>query len=579
MPDVVLNEVHVYPLSKIATSDVPSSLALLEIPYAFSQKVPLVASKFVSEAQKRGFNLCRDRLELLHRSKILIPMFRIRSQSVGPSTDRLPQQQFPGQSWELYSASEEGCLVDPSESSFSPWPSSRSYHAIYYSSFQLLTLSSMEQNLKEFRFRRINGHPRWELPSCSHEDMAIARSIRALAIALEVLSPRYTPRVLRRIRSRGSSEDIHRYSWASPDVERELLSRVDPSLLLAQADHLLLRAKHIDPLGDWSRVIRVGSPRRWKSLRLDALNAVELRVAAEMLILFYEDLAELGHTEPLSDSDDRIFSIPRDSRIMTDYIERSKAIRDYRLENSPAVYLVVEGDTEMEMIPRVLDLFGVGPSSGLVQLINLRNVNGDIELVARSVAVPRLHPEHPDRALLLQPLAALIIAVDPEGNYRTPVLVSRQYRKAVEGIMQALPQGFRTDAVRSQIEQIVAVRTWGQHSFEFANFTDQELALGILRLGQEIPDNTTCNMPDHATIIEDLAKVRSTGKDVKTVWGQWGCRFSKVEFAKELWPTLRAKLTDADPLTIPVGQLIESIVELADRVRPVTHLATENEPS
>ena len=567
-----------YPLSKLAARDVPSSLELLQIPFAFSQKHLLVASTFVSEARKRGFNLCRDRLEVLHRSEALIPMFRIHSRRVGPSTDRRPQQQLPGQSWELYSASDRGHLLDPFERPFSPWPSSRSYHAIYYSSFQLLGLSPIEQTLSQFSVHRTTDHYKWELPSLQHTDLEIAQSIRALAIALEVLAPRYTPRVLRRLLSRGSSEEIHKYSWASPDVERELLSAVDSSLLLAQADHLLLRAKYIDPLGDWYRIIRIGSPRRWESLRLDALNAVELRIAAEMLILFYEDLAELGCAEPLSDRATNIYS-PRDSRLRTDYVERSKAIRKYRLENSPAVYLVVEGDTEMKIIPRVLDLFGVGPSSGLVQLINLKNVNGDVELVARSVAVPRLHPEHPDSALLLQPLAALMIVVDPEGNYRTQEHVERQYRKVVEGILQALPRGFHADVIRSQIEQIVSVRTWGQYSYEFANYTDHELAQGILQLDQDLPDHTSCTVPDYATIIEALASARSARKDIKNVWGQWGCRFSKVEFAEKLWPTLRAKLTNTDPLMIPLGQLVEAIEKLADRVRPVTHVAIGVEPS
>lgn len=578
MPGNVFDEVYVHPLSKVTTSDVPSSLELLEIPFAFSQKRLLVASNFVSEARKRGFNLCRDRLEMLHRSKLLIPMFRIHSQTVGPSIDRLPKQQFPGQSWELYSASDQGRLLDPSTSPYSPWPSPRSYHAIYYSSFQLLTLSQMAHTLRGFTARRDNGHYKWKLPSFSTEDLETAQRIRALVIALEVLSPRYTPRVLGRLLSRGSSESIRAYSWASPDVERNLLSRVDSSLLLEQADLLLFRAKHIDPLGDWYRVIRLGAPRRWESLKFDALSAVELRIAAEMLILFYEDLADLGCAEPLSDDRTIVYN-PRESRLRTDYVERSKALRAFRLENLPAVYLVVEGDTEMETVPRVLDLFGVGPTSGLVQLINLRNVDGDVALVARSVAVPRLHPEHPNRALLLRPLAALMIAVDPEGNYRTQEHVERQYRKVVDGILQAVPQGFDIDIIRSQVEQIVSVTTWGQYRFEFANFTDEELAQGILQLAKDLPDNASCKVPDYTTIVEDLADGRGVGKDIATVWGRWGCRFSKVKFAQLLWPILRAKLTDNDPLMVPVGQLVESIVELADRVRPVTHVATGDEAS
>ena len=566
-----------YPISSVIPNDVPSSLELLTIPFAFSQKRLLHVSRFVSEAKKRGFDLNRQTLEWLDRRRILIPLFRTYSRRVEPSKDPRPEQQFLGPSWQLYQASEAGRLRDPALTRFRPWPGVRSYGRMLYSSFQLLGLRQLDDILGQFTARRVNTRIKWDLPRVSSEDVETALQTRALTIVLEILSPRYTPRILGRIRSSGSAEQIHTHTWSAPDVERDLLSGIDPKVLLEQAEHWLIHARRFDPLGDWHQVVRVATPTRWEDLRFDALNAIELRIAAEMFLRYCEDLVEVGCSEPLPEFS-TIMNEPRYDRLKTDYPERAKTIQRYRLENSPAVAVVVEGYTEMKILPRILELFDAGPSTGLVEFINLKGISGNIELVAQSVAVPKLDTESPDKGRLLRSLTGLVVAVDPEGRYSSPEKVEQQRTNMIDEILTSLPVDFQTAALRSDLEHLVVVKTWGEGGcFEFANFTDQELALAIQNLSQKLPDDVRRKVPDRTGIEKELAVRRNLGKDIKTVWGKWDCCFSKVALAEETWPILRSKVTSEDALKLPVVQVAQTIINLAYKVRPVTHLVTDDE--
>ena len=86
----------------------------------------------------------------------------------------------------------------------------------------------------------------------------------------------------------------------------------DPALISTQlsytaaqarqdADWLLLRAHRIDPAGDsWSGLIRRAPSRAWEGLKDAALSALDYRIAAEILLLFYEDLAARGQAETVA---------------------------------------------------------------------------------------------------------------------------------------------------------------------------------------------------------------------------------------------------------------------------------------
>ena len=71
--------------------------------------------------------------------------------------------------------------------------------------------------------------------------------------------------------------------------------QLDPAQVRAQAEYLFPHAKTFDPLGGWHRVVRLANSASRQELRGDALLALDMRCAAEMLLLFCEDLADRGH--------------------------------------------------------------------------------------------------------------------------------------------------------------------------------------------------------------------------------------------------------------------------------------------
>ena len=483
----------------------------------------------------------------------------------------------------LYEAAYEGRLRDAAQSPFRPWPTRRIYAGVRYSWFQLLSLRHIRPVIEQLKSSAyVIDDPagrfrvRYSIPPLSPRMRLPAQRHRTLAIVLEVLSPRYSPRVLGRVMfDRWNHDDeLLTYLQREPVLERTMLSRVSSSALLKQAERWLFDAKHFDPLGDWYEVVRLSDWRHWEYLRHDALDAMELRIAADMLIHYYEDLVETGTADPLPDLP-TTFTHPRSDRLKVTYPERAKTMQRFRLFNSPAVVIVVEGHTEMNILPRVLELSQAGPSTGLVTLVNLKSIDADIKLVARSVAVPLLLPERPGTATILRPLVGLVVAVDQENKYDSPEAIDSQRKTIINEIMESLPQELRTDTLRSQIADLVIVTTWGDGGcFEFAHFTDRELAEAIRRIANDLSCGTRNKIPAYEHIKEQLARQRSLGNDIKKVWYPWKYQISKQQLAEQLWPVLRAKLGSDDRLALPIARVTDDIIDLAVHLRPATHIRT-----
>ena len=524
------------PLRTIDPTVVPRSLDLLALPFAFTQRNLLNDSQFAEEARKRGYDLDRDILEWLHRRGVLVPLFRLYSRSVEPGVEWQSGYRVSMNLSYLYEAAAEGRLRDPAQTPFRPWPTRPPDTGLYYLWFQLLSLRNVQPIITRLYSSayRVDDHPDgrfrvgYYLPRISSAVRSSALRRRVLAIVLAVLSPRYTPRVLGRVMSDlwRVDDQMMTYLQTSPKLERTILSEVPPSILREQAEYWLFTARHSDPLGEWYQVVRLSDWRHWEFLRLDALDAMELRFAAEIFLCYYEDLAAAGRAEPLSPLPES-FSHVRYDRLKVDYPERAKTLQRFRLVNAPAVFVVVEGHTEMEILPRVLDLSQAGPSTGLVAFVTFKSVDADVKLVARSVAVPVLLPERPGRATVLRPLVGLVIAVDQESNSRSPERIEQQKQTIINEILESLAQELRTDTLRSQSEQLVIVTTWGDGGwFEYAHFTDGELAQAIVSIADTLPDYVSNKFPVYEEIEAQLARQRTLGKDIKNVWRPWGYKIS-----------------------------------------------------
>src|SRR5207245_2921711 len=104
----------------------------------------------------------------------------------------------------------------------------------------------------------------------------------------------------------------------------------------------IIDARFHDPLDDWITLVRQTDPGRWEDLKGDALSAVGHRVAAEILLSFYEDLVEAGAAPALPDLPSTA-SHPLRERIARVPTNLDADLTYFGLSPHPAVLMVLEG--------------------------------------------------------------------------------------------------------------------------------------------------------------------------------------------------------------------------------------------
>ena len=87
------------------------------------------------------------------------------------------------------------------------------------------------------------------------------------------------------------------------------------------------------------------------------------------------------------------------------------------LSPHPALLLVLEGETEMLLMPRVLaELYGKPVPPALIDPVDMKSIDRDLDLLVRHVAGPKLGDDHGDFVLLTRPPTRVLVAVDPRGG-------------------------------------------------------------------------------------------------------------------------------------------------------------------
>ena len=418
--------------------------------------------------------------------------------------------------------------------------------------------------------RREGRDVRWELPPLNPPERAVHDRMRRLAILLEALSSRYLPRVTRVLRS--PEEALHTYvDNTDPAVEASFLVKVGSDLLQGQAEALLSGARLFDPLGEWHRVVRIANPRRWQDLRNDALLAHEQRIAGELILHFLEDQAALGRYPQLPPVS-KMWREARHDRLIIDQRERAETVMDFGLSDRPALYLAVEGQTEVSIVRRVLGLAGYEHLSTWVSVVDLEGVGGDVNLLARAVAVPRLDPDGLRGARVVSPLTALMVVADPEGKrYGNATRRVRTLSEMKDNVLRSLPGAVRTGAMRRDLDYLVHLRTW-EEEFEFAHFSNTELATAI----RNVVGPTA---PRQRALTAELAAGRSARSGIKRVWRSWPIKPGKVELADALWPTLEHRIQNPrSRRVIPVVDVVEDAIRISHEVRRAREVAVDEQP-
>jgi hypothetical protein len=532
-----------------------SSLDLLGLPYPFSQVGLLTARELSSLAAERRNRTSRSLpavdaqlLEELHRCQILVPLFRVdltpRSgvQGINISTSLTAKNVRTTVVNELRCGAAEGRVSDPAVVGFEPWPRDRrraqwpSVDSGYlYSRHQLLGLDKAMPWIADLKPQQYGHSVTWHLEDASLPNAPTLGALdawRSLAVTLLALDTYYWPQITHTV--------THDF-----EVWRELLQAFEPAQMLTwlglsldqierQIDALRAMASFCDDTGDFYELVRRARSDAWKSLRGDAAVAMDYRLDADILTRFAEGLNPGGTyagTEQTSLSQQGLSARTK---------SLDAALTALRLSPFPSLVIGVEGKTEYEIVPRVMDLLGIEWRDNRIKIVDFGGT-GNLTLLARYAVEPVLGRDFGRGVALDRPLTRFLVMADAENNYGTVEKRRRQRRLLLDSLTVNVPTDLRSDYYgNTRRGRIVEILTWGKLPFEFAHFRDSQIADAMLQVATVQPPN------GRAGLVHDLhiQRTQRAAPDVgKVFWRNGG--LTKPILADALWPVLESKITDA----------------------------------
>ena len=535
-------------------SHVVSPLHLLGFPLAFTQGGLLSPEEYVREADKRGVKLRTEQLMELHRTGVLVPFFRVlQPPPHSPSDIPLATSaseferggfRFGGSLGLVIWAARHGHLVDADRRPFRSWKDGLStrvngrvqrYPSVFYSPYQLLALGVVEATVQRMTVRRDSAkEATYSLHSLDPHARAALNGCRRLAILLSAVEMHYLPNIMRVI--------VYGKDWEREDPRFDSNQRLGsfgltPEQLGKAAERLLMHANSIDQLGSWYELVRLAHPDSWSQLKGPDRLAMDFRIAAELLLECIDDLdrKELSAPPPKKE---RAFRTILDDRLAGAPGDLDLALMERGLSPYPALLLVLEGKTEVKIMPRILEMiYGQPVPMTLVEPVLMDTIDRDLDLLVRHVLGFRLGTALGDAVLLDRSPTRVLVAVDPEKRFADVQKQEQERVKLVRRLYETLPTRLQTSVSLSEIDTLVEVTTWGTLPWEFANFTDGELATGA---------RTVVQLPAGVTWRDVRASVaqqrRTKGPNIEVVTARWGRKVDKVQLAEALWPRLRWKI-------------------------------------
>ena len=195
---------------------------------------------------------------------------------------------------------------------------------------------------------------------------------------------------------------------------------------------------------------------------------------------------------------------------------------------------------------------------------------GSLPLVAALAIAPLLGERRHDGYDMVRPPTRLLLVVDPDAHWSTDAKVETQRRKIMTEIQKVVAvQGDPLSV--DDLDSLVVVRRWPASCFEFAHFSDEEIATAITTI------HPTCGGLSLPDLIARVAETRMQGADVKRVWdNKWQPKPTKLDLANTLWPTLRQKIddaasSDAAPMP-PVADVVREAYALAQKATYGTYV-------
>lgn len=567
-----------------------SSLDVVALPWVFTQHQPLSTSEFIRAARDRGVDLNKLQLRQLYKRGLLIPFVMLTgTQQTCPRPVTAPEPAARG-TWlvELRAARNDGRLVDLAEHDFQPrqaftrprnakpgW-----WNGLLYSHHQLVMLPHLVSYLSHCRYSYRHGQVYPRLPEPGAFLAGRAPQYRRIAVMAAALEARYLPVIDREYVQliNAEIEEYEAYRAAFDPIAMSSYLRYPPEIIRRDAQELLYTANLINPLdGPLDQLMRRLPRDSWQYLKGPAQSVMDLRTTAEILLRFYEDLAERGLATPLEITPSSS-TYPHTERLTDRPGTLDQDLMAAGLSPHYGVVLAVEGETEFIHAPGVLALLGPSDAEALVHITALEGADQNPVLVGALAATPKTTRQSEDGRYwwVMRPPTKFMVVTDPEGFY-APDKISGT-KANILNMIQAnlLVRGVKTDD--QELEALVELRTWDESCYEFAHFSDDELADAIMKI------HTTIDGWTRTELVGALKHWREKKKDIKRVWlsgkpgeassqpsGRWAYEVSKTKLAEALWPLLKAKIeqakTDEKAPVPPIALVIVNALNTAARWR------------
>ena len=525
------------------------TLDLLPLLLPFTQTPLLDPPEFAAEAAKRKIRIEPGQLEVLHRARLLVPLFEVSLSKADPrraidfADSKSPLIGTSTFILELYRAAADGRASDPRVTPFRAWPTRR-MRALWpqrtrgylYSWHQLLAARSLQPVLDAMR--RDRASRTWSLPVAATPtaaDIEVSDSWRGLAVTLAAIDARYWPSITHTVHY--NAEAWREFNQSFDAAGTLQWTQLALSELTAAAEQLRHMAVGIDVLGAFFDLVRRADPQAWGTLRGDALIAMDYRVASEALDTFADDLGR-----PPVDAAELDATPTPALRLTTHRRTTDAVLTELGVSPHPSLVVAVEGDTEELLLPRVFRTLGIPLDPEWIRIAEFGGADKDLTNLAKFAAAPLLGADRGTFVEIDRPVTRFLVLVDAEKKYSDRAKRARQRLLLLAAIAATLPPDLRRD-LYGKDAHIVEIRTWGKMPFEFAHFTDRQLAVTIEQAAKvPYPSGS-------ATLVANIKAMRSRPRpNLEKLWdkGQWpDARLSKPALANAYWPVLEAKIERA----------------------------------
>ena len=496
--------------------------------------------QLVREAKKHGLRLRIEDVREFYRVGLLIPSFHTRDRRVTGALSAIdwepPDISYHQTYWVRHTA-EAGRLVDPGEVGFlahhpfrRPPAAPREWWDGYLFSLWTELLFPLLHRVLQTAKTHHRGQSlivRFDRKAVSRE-FRRAEQLRSLVKVLSVVDARFLP-VLEQNWVTVSGIEFEDWEKYRLEFDAVLLTK----RLGVDADEIARLSRSIevgDGLGrDFGELVPFVRSKVFERAKGTARQTYSARKAVEVVARFLEELDAPAGTsvrEVLMD----------DQRRLARRSSLDEVLQELELSPHPGVLLVVEGATEMYFAERVLEELGMKNDPSIIQIVDMGGDAKRVELVATTFA-PVVTKQTGDSWELLRQPTRIVVATDPPRGKRP---TKTRKRVLQESMSKAVKAQTGTALHTEAADMLIDVVEWSGACFEFAHFSDEEIAEAIVEVEPTLRGQVTS---------ERVAEVRGRGQtDISKVWTGTGLDPRKTDIARALWPAMRQRLNNEPPL-------------------------------